>query len=335
MSRVARAGATLACAIGLVCATTAGAASSKLPPRAKVVARIAIPEGTGGLAIGEGAVWALNWSNWTVMRIDRHSNAVTARIKVKPANACPPSPDTCGGVAAGNGAVWVSMRTDNAVARIDPRTNRVTAIIPVGTEPDGIATTPGAVWVANHGAPSVSRIDPATNQVVATISVGPATACCSDHMIVTAGAGSVWVTVPNLASLVRIDESTNTVTATIPLSAAGKAPACGEVAVNRDAVWISGAHCAAIVTRIDPRTNKPSGKVNGFASPIGVGLAFGSVWVADLDQKVVDRIDPRTRRIIGRLPVGEFLLPVLLSVGFGSIWVRDDSGYLLRIAPRR
>jgi hypothetical protein len=40
-------------------------------------------------------------------------------------------------------------------------------------------------------------------------------------------------------------------------------------------------------------------------------------------------------RIVGRLPVGQFLPPVLLSVGFGSIWVRDDSGNVLRIAPRR
>jgi streptogramin lyase len=75
--------------------------------------------------------------------------------------------------------------------------------------------------------------------------------------------------------------------------------------------------------------------VNGFRAPIGVGLAFGSVWVADVDDKAVDRVDPRTRRIVGRLPLGQLPLPVLLRVGFGSVWVRDDSGNVLRIAPRR
>ncbi len=145
----------------------------------------------------------------------------------------------------------------------------------------------------------------------------------------------MWVTVPNLASIVRIDQATNAVTATIPLSAEPEHAPCGQVAVSRDAVWASGAHCAGVVSRIDPRTNKPSGKVNGFSAPIGVGLAFGSVWVADLDEKAVDRVDPRTRRIVGRLQVGQFRLPVLLSVGFGSMWVRDDSGNVLRIAPRR
>ena len=74
------------------------------------------------------------------MRIDPHKNVITARVKVKPTNPCPPAPDTCGQVAAGNGAVWVSMRTDNVVARVDPKTSKVTAMIPVGKEPDGIAT---------------------------------------------------------------------------------------------------------------------------------------------------------------------------------------------------
>ena len=120
-------------AVGTLSASaSAPAASTVIGPRAKVVASIAIPEGTGGLTIGEGAVWALSWSKWTLMRIDPRRNVITARIKVKPTNSCPPAPDTCGQVAAGNGAVWVSMRTDNVVARVDPKTSKVTAMIPVG-----------------------------------------------------------------------------------------------------------------------------------------------------------------------------------------------------------
>ena len=343
MSRVTRASAALACAIALVGAVSANssatAKSKTIAPRAKVVAKFPIPGGTGGLATGEGAVWSLNWSDWTLMRIDPHRNAVTARIMVKPTNPCPPSPDTCGQVAAGNGAAWVSLRTDNAVARIDPQSNTVAAMIPVGKEPDGIATSPGAVWVANRGSaasggPSVSRIDPATNQVVATISVGPAIACCSPHMAVTAAVGSVWVTVPNSYALVRIDQATNAVTATIRMDD----QPCAGVAVSKDAVWVASGHCAKVVTRIDPLTNMPAGKVDGSASPINVGLAFGSLWVTDIDSATVERVDPRTRRIIGSLPVGKSGVPVWLAIGFGSIWVRnegDTTGRVLRIAPRR
>jgi YVTN family beta-propeller protein len=336
MSRVTRASVALACAIAVVGAVSASAAvptrSNVIGPRAKIVAKIAIPEGTGGLSVGEGAVWALSWSKWTLMRIDPHRNAITARTKVKPTHPCPPAPDTCGQVAAGNGAVWVSMRTDNVVARIDPTTSKVVALIPVGEEPDGIATSPGAVWVANHGEPSVSRIDPATNKVVATISVGPPTACCSDHMGVIPGAGSVWVTVPNGKALVRIDEATNAVTATITSLKEADQP-CGGVAVTQTAVWVAGAHCGGVIRQIDPHTNKPVGRVNGSVSPINIGLAFGSLWVTDLDARSVLRIDPSTRRIIGILPVSG--IPVLLTIGLGSIWVRDDTGNVLRIAPRR
>jgi hypothetical protein len=67
--------------------------------------------------------------------------------------------------------------------------------------------------------------------------------------------------------------------------------------------------------------------------PIGVALGFGSLWVADLDAKTVDRVNPRTGRIVARLRVGDH--PVHLGAGFGSVWVRDDSGRVLRIRPRR
>ncbi len=339
-SRAARASAALMCGIAVAGAASASAsapaASTVVGHSAKVIASIAIPEGTGGLTIGEGAVWALSWSNWTLMRIDPHRNVITARVKVKPTNPCPSAPDTCGQVAAGDGAAWVSMRTDNVVARIDPKTSKVVALIPVGKEPDGIDVSPGAVWVANHGAagegPSVSRIDPSTNRVVATIPVGPATACCSDHMGVIAGAGSVWVTVPNGNAVVRLDEATNAVAATITSTKPADSP-CGGVAISKSAVWVAGAHCGSVIRQIDPHTNKLAGRVNGSASPINVGLAFGSLWVTDLDARSVLRIDPRTRRIIGRLPVSG--IPVLLTVGLGSIWVRDDTGAVLRIAPSR
>ena len=323
MAGVARVSATLACVLGLVGASAAGAAkpSKVVPARAKVVAKIAIPAGTGGIAVGEGAVWALSWSSWTLMRIDPHGNAIRGRTQVKPTRACPPAPDTCGQVAAGNGAVWVSMRTDNTVARVDPRTGSVTAKIPVGAEPDGIAAAPGAIWVVNHGfpsasgAPSVSRIDAATNQVVATIPVGPYDACCSDHMAVAVSAGAVWVTVPNLGAVVRIDPATNAVVATIRM--AGTDKPCGHIAVAKDVVWTTSAHCPGGIMRIDPATNKPAGKLTGSTSPINAGVAFGSLWVTDLDAKAVERFDLRTRRMVGRLPVEG--IPVLLVTGFGAV----------------
>jgi hypothetical protein len=73
--------------------------------------------------------------------------------------------------------------------------------------------------------------------------------------------------------------------------------------------------------------------VKRVAVPIGLALGLGSLWVAELDSKVIDRVNPRTARIVGRLRVGGY--PVHLGVGFGSVWARDDTGRVLRIQPER
>jgi hypothetical protein len=73
--------------------------------------------------------------------------------------------------------------------------------------------------------------------------------------------------------------------------------------------------------------------VKGGVTPIGLALGFGSLWVADLDAKALDRVDVRTGRITGHLRVGGY--PVRVATGFGSVWIRDDTGRVLRISPQR
>ncbi|OLD58777.1 MAG: hypothetical protein AUI83_03775 [Armatimonadetes bacterium 13_1_40CM_3_65_7] len=288
-----------------------------------------IPAGTGGFAVGEGAVWAVSDRGPTLTRIDPARNGVAASIRIKLTNACPAEPPGCGEIAAGDGAVWIAHVNDDTVSRVDPTTNDVTATIDVGPQPRQVAVSPDAVWVANSGGPSVSRIDPSTNRVVATIRVGPASAA-SDRMSVTTGAGAVWVGVSGLSAIVRIDPATNAVASKIPLPI----QPCGFLVADQNAVWAAGAHCANVVDRLDPHTNRRAGQVKGYLlAPIGLALGFGSLWLADLDAKEIVRVNPRTGRIIGRLPVGG--QPIRLGIGFGSVWVRDDGGRVLRIRPRR
>jgi YVTN family beta-propeller protein len=252
------------------------------------------------------------------MRIDPARNTVVARIKV----VSPPE-----AAAAGDGAVWLSNPEDDTVSRVDPATNRLTASIHVGPRPAGIAISPGAVWVADAYGPSVSRIDPATNRVVATIRVGPVSACCSDHMSLTATANALWVAVPNANTIVRIDPASNRVVATLALPFSP----CGFLVADGGGIWSAGGSCADEVGHIDPRTRKVTGAVPE-PHPVGVALGFGSVWVAAIDSADVDQIDPRTGRLVARLHVGG--APVRLGVGFGSIWVDDDNGRVLRIQPQ-
>jgi virginiamycin B lyase len=321
---------SIACLVGVGAVSSAAVfeRGHGLSGGGNVVARIGIPENSGILTVGAGAVWATSDAVSMLLRIDPKKNAVVARTKIKSHNACPELPGSCGEAAAGNDAVWISRVSDDTVLRIDPRDNSVGATIPVGPQPEGIVSTPGAVWVANKGTPSVSRIDPATNRVVANIRIAPSRACCSDHMAITAGGGAVWASVPSLSAVVRIDPATNAITARVRLSG----QPCAFLAADERAVWAAGGHCTRTVMRVDPRTKRLSGRVKGLVAPIGLALGFGSLWIADLDSKVIDRVNPRTGRIVGRLRVGG--VPVRLAVGFGSVWVRDDTGRVLRIRPQ-
>ena len=310
-------------AITATSARTAPSGARVLPPGAKVVARIGLTRvptdfGGGPLTVGEGAVWAISTASSTLMRIDPRGNAVVARIKVSP-------PETA---VAGDGAVWLSYPSRDTVSRIDPATNKLTATIHVGPQPAGISVSPGAVWVANAGGPSVSRIDPETNRVVATIRVGPKLACCSEHMSLVASSAALWVAVPNANTIVRVDPSTNRVNATVKL------PYCpgGFLLADASGVWSAGGGCADVVARIDASMKKLTAKLTE-PHPVGLVRGFDSVWVAVLDSANVDRIDPQTGRLIGRLHVGG--TPVRLAFGFDSVWVNDDKGRVLRVQPQR
>jgi YVTN family beta-propeller protein len=297
-----------------------------LPVGGKVVARIRIGRsnvasgqlGAGPLAVGEGAVWAMNVAKTTLMRIDPARNAVVARIKVRAPEAA----------AAGDGAVWLSNPSWNTVTRVDPATNTVTATIPVGPLPAGVAVSPGAVWVVNAGGPSVSRIDPATNRVVATIRVGPKGDCCAEHTSVTASPRAVWVALPNGKSIVHVDPATNSVVQTTRIGY----PPGGFLAADETGVWSACGCDGNVVTRLDARTNRLTTNL-AEAFPVGIEVAFGSVWVANEGSGNIDQIDPHSGRLVARLHVAG--LPVRLATGFGSVWVNDDYGRVLRIEPQR
>lgn len=321
----------LACGGAVVASAAAAAARDSAPPKGgKVIATIPIPRGPGGIAVGEGAVWATSDTASTLARIDPRTNDVAARIKLRRRKHCPAAPASCGEAAAGNGAIWISNTVDNTVTRVDPKTNKIVATVPVGPKPADVAVSPGAVWVSNDGGPSVSRIDPKSNKVVATIRLADSVYCCAGHQGITFGAGAVWVGVPLLSAVVRVNAATNAVTAKITLP---EQP-LGGLAVDSRAVWAAAAHGGHKIWRIDPRSNRKTGAVKAvFSSPITVALGSGSLWVADLDEKSIDRIDPASQRVIGRLRVGG--LPIRVRFESGALWVRDDSGRVLRITPQR
>jgi YVTN family beta-propeller protein len=115
------------------------------------------------LAVGYGAVWAVDSEQHDIRRIDPNTGRTAMRFR---AGADPVA------IATGANAVWVANAGDNSVSRIDPRTNGVVQAIAVGKGPAAIAAGGDAVWVAMSDEGSVARIDPRTNRVTSTIAVG-------------------------------------------------------------------------------------------------------------------------------------------------------------------
>jgi peptide/nickel transport system substrate-binding protein len=65
--------------------------------------------------------------------------------------------------------------------------------------------------------------------------------------------------------------------------------------------------------------------------PVAAVAAAGSLWVANLDDRAVTRIDLSSRRILQSIPVGG--APTALAATPGAVWVSDTTGQISRIDP--
>jgi DNA-binding SARP family transcriptional activator/ABC-type transport system substrate-binding protein/streptogramin lyase len=101
-------------------------------------------------------------------------------------------------------------------------------------------------------------------------------------------------------------------------------------------LWVANADDQTL-SRIDPTTRKPNGPVISLgATPAGLAVGFGSVWVLDRDVPQLLRVDPDIGRVLKKipLPLAAGYFPAGVTVGDGSVWAAYDSpGQLVRIDP--
>ncbi|HET9560059.1 MAG TPA: hypothetical protein VFS70_23220, partial [Actinomycetota bacterium] len=125
--------------------------------------------------------------------------------------------------------------------------------------------------------------------------------------------------------LLRIDPRRKRVVAEIALPAAPVA-----IAADPSAAWVATARGQVLMV---------SGKRNRVAAPIEAGgplgfsqtIAVGSsgVWLADPFDEQIVRIDPKTRRVMARIPAG----PVTtLALTRDAVWALSSLG-LIRVDP--
>ena len=189
--------------------------SARLPHRQKGVRGAGANWGYANIAIGDGAVWALD-PDQTIARIDPNTGKVVATV-----------PIVADRVAAGDAGVWALV--GNSVVAINPRTNRPGQRIRLTTPaPTALAVGGGKVWATAEQEGVVWKIEPGQFPVANTISVGVGVT------YIAYGAGAVWVANFLDGTVARVDPVTNKVTH-IPVEAAQA------LAAGAGSAWVSSA----------------------------------------------------------------------------------------------
>jgi YVTN family beta-propeller protein len=274
-----------------------------------------------------------------LLKLDPRTGRVLARIPIGL-----PAPQSDGlstiprlphGVAVGEGSVWVTNENSDTVTRIDPVHDRVTATIRVRS-PDAIAVVPGAVWVSGDGTPA-TWINPGDNGPVEIALPAP----LAEGLAVDADpdTGTAFFTgepctqcVANapvtVAQLARSTEVLDTVSLGHEFSSSA-------VLATPDVVWVTA---GSNLYRIERATSKVSDPIHIEAESLGqlaIEPSSGHVWlttlVANGQSGEAVEIDPATRRIVARQPIG--CCPGAIAIGGGFIWVTNSRlGDLQRIS---
>jgi streptogramin lyase len=234
-----------------------------------------------GLAAGFGSVWVPlcgdrpgteNGAKPGLARVDAKTNAVITTIPTGIANSE-------GGIVAGPDAIWLLSDIKGTLVRIDPKTNKIAAEITVAPGSVAPIFADGAVWISSPEKSVVTRVDPKTNTVTDTIAVGPG------PRFITAGAGAVWTLNQGDGTVSRVDTKSRKLVTNIECGIPGTG---GELAFGDGAVWATVFQIP--ITKIDAATNAVTKQ---WAGPGGdsIRVAFGSVWLSNLREQNLWRID--------------------------------------------
>ncbi len=222
----------------------------------------------------------------------------------------------------------------------------VTATIGLGASPASQSATwsqlmvgEGRLWVVLDGV--LVGVDPRRPIAVARIRLGQP----GDFVnLLAVGAGAVWVGTGAGGRLV--------VRVRLP-SASSSADVPSQLVIGEGAVWVLtsvesptrlGARVDVGLVRIDPHTNRvstttPLADLDSGAHQVALAVGAGGVWVEGqrlqdgLARAVIDRVDPVSGRLRGRIETGD-PSPAGLAAGFGALWLlRPGADALLRLEP--
>ena len=216
------------------------------------------------------------------------------------------------GVAAGAMVAGLAVAAAFAAGMFDsgPNTPKNPAGQVVGNplslpnDPDHLAAGSGRVWVLTDSGNRLARFDVGSRRLdsfSAGVDLGG-----GSFPDVAVGANAVWVAhaAPDVGGVDHLDPATGEAVQHVPF------PLAAAVDVGGGLVWAvapgSKTGSPGRLVGIDPVGDRVTGKLTTMGhDPAAVVFGQGSVWVANRGDDSVWRIDPRTRAVTAKIPVGD------------------------------
>src|SRR5918998_1745593 len=75
-----------------------------------------------------------------------------------------------------------------------------------------------------------------------------------------------------------------------------------------------------VVLRIDPRTNRVVNRIP-VDPPSGLAFGHGSVWATSAGYGTVSRIDPKTGKVVAKIEIGRGAVDIATDERSGAVWI--------------
>ena len=272
----------------------------------------------GVVVAAYGSVWMSDTNRGELLRVDRHTRRVTARLPMQGEVS----------IAAGAGSLWVLQKGSaragsefgGPLLRVDPRTNHVLAEVPLRT-PDGKPFTAfdvlgegSHIWVGGPG--GALRVDPRTNRV--TAAVAPAGRLFTSHFVLVRRA--LW-SMSTDGRLRAFDPSTGRKLRDIP------------VAVDNVSDFRGAPGGALFVTvpgglaRLDPLSGGALWRAGIGERATAGAEAGGMIWARSSGPRRdrLSALDPKTGRVLTSVPLDDFGGTFVTAID-DELWLSTGAG---------
>lgn len=263
------------------------------------------------IAVGEGAIWALDKPNNSVLRINPDTYALDAVISVSQGNV--------NSLAVGAGGVWVGVSEaptllvlrpyeeydpKGGIVRIDPAQNKTGAYLPGGPVLH-TAVGGGSVWALSKSTVDtpLERVDPGSLQAKLLNLAGTPDWLLEDAL--AASADSLWLYSASFGKLYRTSLD-GRIFAEYRI-APGKPQGNADILITEKAVWLATPWGRLI--RIDPHSGQQTADLDLGAPISQLAGDDNALWAASPLTASAIRVDPLTNQVAARIPLGTKINP--------------------------